>query len=66
MVDVKKVICHKKNLSRQDLSNPFRNMSYHERLVKAGIVDIRDNSIVENLGNGYEKMMVIDETKLVK
>ncbi|MBZ9616789.1 hypothetical protein [Clostridium estertheticum] len=63
---MKKIICKQNNLSRQDLANPFRNMSYHERLVKARIVDIKDNFIVENLGNGYERVKVVDESKLVE
>ncbi|ACQ52180.1 hypothetical protein [Clostridium botulinum] len=41
-------------------------MSYHERLVHAGIVNIKNNSIVEDLGNGYEKVKIINESKFVK
>jgi hypothetical protein len=64
--DLKKIICKQKSLSRQDLANPFRDMSYHERLVQAGIVDIKNNSTVEEVGNGYEKVKIIDELKLVR
>lgn len=63
---MKKVFNKNKNITRQDLANPFLNMSYHERLVKAGVVDIESNSIVKELGNGYERIKIIDESKLVK
>jgi hypothetical protein len=55
-----------KRISRQDLDNPFHNMSYHDRLVKTGAIDLTDNCIIENLGNGYEKIKIIDESKKVK
>ncbi len=54
-----------KQLSREFLANPFSNMSYHERLVKSGAVDLRDNCIIEDLGNGYERIIVIDENKKI-
>ncbi|AXG94071.1 hypothetical protein AGE29_03670 [Clostridium botulinum] len=63
---MKRIYNKNKNITRQDLANPFRNMSYHERLVHAGIVNIKNNSIVEDLGNGYEKVKIINESKFVK
>ncbi|WP_326514384.1 hypothetical protein [Clostridium intestinale] len=62
----KKIASSKKSLSRQDLANPFRNMSYHERMIQAKVVDIRNNSTVEELGNGYQRIKVIDECKFVR
>lgn len=55
-----------KRVSRETLANPFSNMSYHERLVKAGVVDLEDNCIIKDLGNGYEQIIIIDENKKVK
>lgn len=40
-------------LSRQDLADPFRNISYKERLIKAKAIDLKDNCIITDLGNGY-------------
>ena len=57
---MKKIVCCNKNLSRQDLANPFRNMPYHEQIVKAGVMNIKDKSIIEDLGNGYVTTKVID------
>ena len=53
-------------ISRESLANQFSNMSYHERLVQAGALDLRDNCIIEDLGNGYCRMIAIDKTKKVK
>lgn len=63
---MKRVFGKTQNITRQDLANPFRNVSYHERLVNAGVVDIENNSVVEKLANGYERINIIDESKLVK
>lgn len=63
---MKKFIC-KQGTSRQDLANPFRHMSYHERLVKKnGTIDLKDNLTIEDLGNKYIRVKPIDNTKLVK
>lgn len=53
-------------LSREDLANPFYNMSYKERLIKSKATDLRDNCIVIDLGNGYSKIEPIDKDKVVK
>lgn len=55
-----------KNKSRESLANPFSNETYHERLIKSGAIDLIDNWIIEDLGNGYSRIIIIDETKLVK
>ena len=54
-----------KRMSREDLANPFKE-SYHDRLVKSGAIDLTDNCIFIDLGNGYCRTEIIDETKLVK
>ena len=56
----------KKSMSRQDLTDPFRHMSYHERLVAKGTIDLNDNRIIEDLGDKYIRVRPIDKTKLVK
>ncbi|WP_200865902.1 hypothetical protein [Metaclostridioides mangenotii] len=54
-----------KRISREYLSNPFSLETRDERLKKSGAIDIRDNSYVVNLGNGYSKIVVIDKNKLL-
>jgi hypothetical protein len=61
-----KICKENKRISREYLANPFSNMSYHERLVQAGAIDLIDNCIIEDLGNGYCRFVAIDESKLVK
>ncbi|WP_263973297.1 hypothetical protein [Clostridium botulinum] len=41
-------------------------MSYQERLGNAGIVNIKNNSIVKDIGNGYEKVEIVNESKFAK
>lgn len=61
-----KVCKSNKRISREFLANPFSNLSYHERLVQAGAIDLIDNCIVEDLENGYCRIIPIDETKKIK
>ncbi|AKN30665.1 hypothetical protein Ccar_07405 [Clostridium carboxidivorans P7] len=63
---MKKLKIKQNKLSRQDLADPFRHMSYYERLLKAGSIDLQNNHIVEELEDGYIKIKPIDESKLVK
>lgn len=53
------------NLSREKLANPYEG-DYHERLVKSGAIDLIDNCEIIDLGNGYLKIVPIDENKKVK
>lgn len=39
-----------KRATREDLANPFRNISYHDRLVMSGAIDLTDNCIIEDFG----------------
>jgi hypothetical protein len=55
-----------KQLSREFLANPFSNESLHERLIKSGAIDLRDNCIIEDLENGYSRIIVIDENNKLK
>lgn len=43
------------------MANPFSNDSLHERLIKSGAIDLRDNC-----GNGYFRIVAVDKDKLVK
>lgn len=61
-----KICKSNKRITREYLANPFSNLSYHERLVQAGAIDLKDNCIIEDLGNGYCRIVPIDETKKVK
>lgn len=50
-------------ISREYLSNPFVNEDYKDRLIKSNAIDLRDNCIIEDLGNGYARISPIDEHK---
>ncbi|CAK7037518.1 hypothetical protein [Tissierella sp.] len=64
---MKKIIRkHDARLSREILSNPFPNDTIHKRLLRSKVVDYRDNSILEDLGNGYMKISPKDKNKLLK
>ena len=52
-------------LTRQDLADPFRHIPYKERLIMAGAIDLKDNSII-TYKDGYIIIKPIDKTKLVK
>jgi hypothetical protein len=60
---IKKICKNNYNLTREKLANPFPTDTYEERLVKYGAIDLRDNCTIEDLGNGYEKIIPIDENK---
>lgn len=62
---MKQIKCSNR-ITRESLANPFSNLSYHERLVQADAIDLTDNLIIEDLGNGYCKHIPIDKNKLVK
>ena len=63
---MKNIVINNKPLDRQDLSNKYRNMPYHERLKKAKAIDLRENSCFIDLGNGYGKFKPTDKSKIVK
>lgn len=59
-----KKICKKINtLPREKLTNPFSNVTLEEKLIKSGAIDLKDNYVIEDLGNGYSKITPIDENK---
>lgn len=63
---MKKIICKHKSVTRKDLADPNKHMSYHERLSKAGSIDLIDNHIIEDCGNGYIRIKPIDQFKITK
>jgi hypothetical protein len=52
-----------KTLSRKWLSNSHQNSTYNERLVKRNSIDLKDNHIIVDLGNGYDFITPIDPEK---
>lgn len=59
-------IIENKKTSRKDLANPNRNMSFYSKLVKSKAIDLRDNSEIKDLGNGYNEVTPKDKKKLFK
>lgn len=55
-----------KRMSREYLANPFPKETYKERLIKSKSIDLRNNSVLEDLGNGYLNIKVINKEKLIK
>lgn len=53
-------------ITREDLADPFRSMSYEQRLISAGAIDLTDNHTIETLPSGHIKITPIDPKKLVK
>jgi hypothetical protein len=41
-------------------------MSYHERLIKYGAIDLKKNHKIIDLGNGYSKILPVDVNKKIK
>lgn len=54
-----------KRITREFLANPFTD-SYEERLKKSGAIDLKDNYILKELGNGYDCIIPIDANKKIK
>ena len=43
-----------------------KELTYNERQVLSGSIDLKDNHIIQDLGNGFIKIIPIDKTKLIK
>ncbi|NOU72531.1 hypothetical protein GC098_14025 [Paenibacillus sp. LMG 31458] len=61
-----KIVMKNKLQSRHQLTNPFSSETRHERLIKSGAVDIKDNMIIQDMGNGYATILPIDKNKRLK
>jgi len=56
-----------KNKFKGQISQPSKEkLTYHERLVKNHAIDLRNNCIIQDLGNGYCRIIPIDKNKFVK
>jgi hypothetical protein len=51
---------------RSHKANPFCGECLPKRLEAAGAIDLRNNSRLIELGNGYDRIEPIDATKLFK
>ncbi|ANP83874.1 hypothetical protein BAQ53_24420 [Bacillus sp. B25(2016b)] len=60
---MKKISVGIKTVSREHLANPFLNDTVKSRLKAKQAVNLENNSKVINLGNGYVKRIVIDNSK---
>ena len=58
--------CALRPVTRKDLSDPFRHITYEQRLINAGAIDLTDNHTIERLPSGHIKITPIDVDKLVK
>lgn len=48
-----------KRLSREVLTNPFSNKTYQERLDSSNVIHYNEKYTIENLGNGYVKIIKV-------
>ncbi|WP_235608369.1 MULTISPECIES: hypothetical protein [Bacillus amyloliquefaciens group] len=53
-------------LSRKYLANPHQGKSFIERLKSNKSIDLRDNMVIIDLGNGYSDIKPRDENKRFK
>jgi hypothetical protein len=58
-----KKINSKYKTTRQDLANPFKDISLQEKRKNAKSIDLTDNFFIEDLGNEYSKIIPIDKDK---
>jgi len=49
--------------TRQDIANPFKNISLQEKLIKSGSINLENNHTIKDLGNGYSQIIPIDVNK---
>lgn len=62
---MKRIVINKKNLTREKLANPFPNNTLEERLINSKTIDLRNNYIFKDLGNGYCEINPKDKSKLL-
>jgi hypothetical protein len=48
---------------RSDLVTDRQDMTYEERLIESGSIDLRDNYKLDKLGGGYVRIAPVDPTK---
>lgn len=54
------------SITRQQLADPHAGVPFRKRLEQAGVVDLRDNKVVEDHGNGYVTVRPADPTRRFK
>lgn len=54
----------KPRLTRQQIADPHADVPHLDKLAEAGAVDLRDNVVVESLGNGYATARPVDQSKV--
>ena len=61
------VIANNENrITREYLSNKWKDIDYKDRLIKSNAVDLNNNSIIEDIGNGYIRILPKDKNKNYK
>jgi len=55
-----------KRITRNNIANPFLNINLEEKRNKAKSINLKDNYLIENLDNGYSKIIPIDTNKRFK
>jgi hypothetical protein len=50
-------------VTRHDLADGFRHLTLEQRLAEIGAVDLRDNSLLADQGDGYVTVLAIDAAK---
>jgi hypothetical protein len=52
--------------TRYQLANPWIGIPLEQRLIEAEVINLEDNHIITDLGNGYCTIEPIDRTKVFK
>jgi len=63
---MKRINSTKERITREFLSNPFILESWQERLKKSEAINLKDNCIIQDLGNEYNCIIPIDRGKKIK
>lgn len=51
------------NLTRKRIANPFSDIPFNDRLKNDNSIDLRQNHEIVDLGNGFVKVIPIDNNK---
>ena len=60
---MKKIKAKQNKVSRQDLADPLKNISYYERLKMAKSINLENNHLVEELEDGYIRIKPVAKSK---
>lgn len=61
---MKKILVSKEKKSRESMINPYSDKSMKERLCQAKVVNMENNFVLQDCGNGYFSIRPIDRTKV--